>query len=119
MKRCESKCTSTHPGGLVTFGVTEPVLTVLDVRGFLLEEMFLIGINADCGSIIVAEETRAQEAAAAPEPAYAVTVKRAEWGDRRAEYSRRDLEGSEPDHLIRDLTLSDGTVVMADGRWVR
>jgi hypothetical protein len=118
VKRYQSKYTKTHPGGLVTFGATEPVLTVLDVRGFVPEEMFRIGINADCGSIIVAEETRAQEAAAALEPAYAVTVKRAEWGDWCAEYSRRDLDGSEPDHFIRDLTLSDGTVVMTDGRWV-
>ncbi len=95
------------------------MLTVLDVRGFLLEEMFLIGINADCGSILVAEETRAREAAAALEPAYAVNVKRVEWGDWCAEYSRRDLDGSEPDRFIRDLTLSDGTVVIADGRWIR
>ncbi|SHL74612.1 hypothetical protein [Streptomyces yunnanensis] len=109
---------TTHANGLVTSGSTEPVLTVLEVRGFQLRDMFLIGFNPDCGSIVVEEEARAWEVKAALEPAYRVTVKRDPDGDWVADFDRRELDGSVPDWFGRTIALADGTVVMRDGRWV-
>ena len=114
----EHPLTKSHPNGLVTFGATEPILTVLDVCGFELRDMFLIGFNDNCGSIVFPTEERANEAKAVLEPAYRVKVW-AERGQWFAEYDRRELDGSVPSWLVRDITLKDGTVVMRDGRWTR
>ncbi|MEU2789042.1 hypothetical protein [Streptomyces sp. NPDC007100] len=118
MKRYESKWTKTHPGGLVTFGATEPVLTVLDVAGFELRDLFLIGISDDCGTIIVADESRARAAAAALEPAFKSIVGPfpRSGGDWSVEYTLRDRDGTAPSRFVTDITLTDGTAVMRNGR---
>jgi hypothetical protein len=110
------RLTKTHADGLITFGATEPVLTVLDVRGFECRDMFLIGINDNCGSIIVSTEERACAVQVALEPAYRVEI-RTERGQWIADYDRRQLNGEVPSWLIRTITMRDGTVVMEDGRW--
>ncbi|MFJ6792018.1 hypothetical protein [Streptomyces angustmyceticus] len=69
-----SRWVKTHPNGVYTTGSTEPVLSVLDVRGFELRELFLIGINDSCGTLIVPVESRAENAAAALEPAFNARV---------------------------------------------
>lgn len=120
-KYASNKLIKQHPGGVFTFGATQPILTVLDVRGFKLTDLFLIGLDADGGSIILPTESRAENAAAALEPAYATKVvpfgRRGE--DWAVEYSRRDLDGSAPSRVLTDVTLTDGTVVMRDGRRAR
>ncbi|MBD3004756.1 hypothetical protein [Streptomyces sp. 5-10] len=111
-----------HPDwpGLVTHGSTEPILTVLEVRGFKIKDMFLIGINPDCGSIIVPTRERAEEVKAALEPAYKVTIEQKDHSpDWWANFDRRELDGSVKSHFITDLTLKDGTEVIKDGRGVR
>ncbi|MFE7442372.1 hypothetical protein ACFU7X_18195 [Streptomyces chartreusis] len=118
-KYATNKWTKVHADGLVTFGSTEPVLTVLDVRGFEIKDMFLIGFNDNCGSIIVPTEQRGSELRAALEPAYRVEVQRMENGDWEAKFDRRQMDGTVPSWLITDITLKDGTVVMKDGRWTR
>lgn len=109
-----------HENGVVTHGSFEPLMTILELRGFELRDMFLIGFNTNCGSIIVPSEQRANEVQAALEPAYAVTVsfmgREACW---EAKYDRRQLDGSVPSWFVRDITMKDGTVVMRDGRWVK
>jgi ribosomal protein L23 len=119
-QRWSSQWTKTHANGVVTHGSTEPVLTVLDVRGVELRELFLIGFNDNCGSIIVPTEARANEIKAALEPAFQVAVsfmgRDACW---EAKYDRRHMDGSVPSWLVREITMKDGTVVMRDGRWVR
>lgn len=118
MRKYASKYTKLHANDVLTFGATEPVLTVLEVRGYELRDVFLIGLNDDCGTIVVATESRAENAAAALEPAYKATVKpfRDDWA---VDYARRDLDGSEPSRFITDIVLKNGTVVLRDGRWVR
>lgn len=110
-KYASNKLIKQHPGGVFTFGATQPVLTVLDVRGFELTDLFLIGLNDDSGTLVLPTESRAQNAAAALEPAYATTVavfgRRGE--DWAVEYSRRDPDGSNPPRLLTDITLTDGT----------
>ncbi|MEE6264911.1 hypothetical protein V2E29_04520 [Streptomyces diastatochromogenes] len=118
MSKWSCRWAKTHANGLVTAGSTEPVLTVLEVRGFEIRDMFLIGINPDCGSIVVEEEARAWEIKAALEPAYRVTVRQGFDGDWSVKFDRRELDGSVPDWFVREITLRDGTVVMRDGRWV-
>jgi len=122
-RRWVSKWTRSHANGVVTHGSTQPILTVLDVRGFELRDLFLIGFNDNCGSIIVPTESRAREVEAALEPAYAVTVSfMGRDGDVEAweaKFDRREMDGSVPSWLVRDIELKDGTVVMRDGRWVR
>lgn len=114
-----SKYTTVHANGLVTHGATEPIMTVLDVRGFEIRDMFLIGMNRQCGSIIFPTQGRALEAKAALEPAYAVRVEPFEHtGDWAAIYDQREMDGTVPSWFIRDIALKDGTVVMRDGRWL-
>ncbi|WP_437052093.1 hypothetical protein [Streptomyces sp. enrichment culture] len=95
-------------------------MTVLDVRGIALRDMFLIGFNDNCGSIIVPTEARAREIKSALEPAYQVTVafmgRDACW---EAKYDRRQMDGTVPSWLVREITLKDGTAVMREGRWIR
>jgi hypothetical protein len=95
------------------------VLSVLDVRGFEIRDMFLMGFNPDCGSIIVPTRERAENVKAALEPAYAVQVKPLGDDDWEAVFDRRDIDGTVPSHLITGITLKDGTVVMKNGRWIR
>lgn len=91
--------TRTHPNQVVTFGATEPILTALDVGGFPIRDLFLIGINDLCGSIIVDSEQRAREAAAALQPGYEVKV--SPFGpDWAAKYSLRDRDGQAPERLV-------------------
>ncbi|WP_309049078.1 hypothetical protein [Streptomyces sp.] len=96
------------------------MLSVLDVRGVALRDLFLIGFNRNCGSIIVPSKERAGEIKAALEPAYKVTVscmhRDACW---QAEFDRRELDGAVPSWLVRDVTLADGSTAMRDGRWIR
>lgn len=118
MRKYENKYTRTHANDVVTFGASEPVLTVLEVRGYELRDLFLIGVNEDCGAVVVATESLAENAATALEPAYRTTVVpfRDDW---KVDYSRRDLDGSEPNRFITDIVLKDGTTVLRNGRWVR
>lgn len=118
----DSRWVTTHPNNVCTHGSTEPILTVLDVRGFPLRDMFLIGTNDSCGTLVVPNEARAQAASAALEPAYATRVYH--FGRRGGEdlwatgYQRRALDGRTLSSFLTDLTLKDGTVVIRDGRWV-
>lgn len=118
--RWRSRWMTVHANGVVVHGVSEPVLSVLDVRGVVLRDLFVIGFNANCGSIIVPSRERADEIKAALEPAYSVAVafmgRDACW---EAKYDRRELDGLLPSWLVRDVVMADGTVVMRDGRWVR
>ncbi|MET8275733.1 hypothetical protein [Streptomyces sp. NPDC005096] len=119
----DSKWVRTHPNRVCAHGSTEPVLSVLDVRGFELHDLFLIGFNDSCGTIVLPTESRAENAAAALEPAFATQVYL--FGNRDGEdvwatdYTRRDIDGSEPNRFLTNVTLKDGTVVLRDGRWVR
>lgn len=121
MAKYASKWVRQYPNGVFTHGASQPILSILDVRGFDLRDLFLIGLSDDAGSIILSTESRAENAAAALEPAYATNV--APFGRRgedwAVEYSRRDLDGSEPSRVLTDVTLTDGTVVMRDGRRIR
>jgi hypothetical protein len=113
----------THPNNVHTHGSTEPVLSILDVRCFELHDLLLIGLNDSCGTLVLPSEPRAENAAAALEPAFATQVYL--FGNRDGEdlwatdYTRRALDGSEPSRFITDLTLKDGRQVTKDGRWVR
>ncbi|MFK0222193.1 hypothetical protein ACIQWN_28885 [Streptomyces vinaceus] len=109
--------TRVHANGVVTHGATEPILTVLDVRGFDLRDMLLLGINDNCGSLVFATEERACAAKVALEPAYRVQI-RTERGRWFAEYDQRQPDGTVPSWMLRTITMRDGTVVMKDGRWV-
>lgn len=113
----------THPNNVHTHGSLEPVLSILDVRGFELRDLFLIGINDNCGSIVLPTQSRAENAAAALEPAYETRVYL--FGSRDGEdvwatdYTRRALDGTTLSAFITNLTLKDGRQVIKDGRWVR
>jgi hypothetical protein len=81
----DSKWVRTHPNHVYTHGSMEPVLSVLDVRGFELRDLFLIGFNDSCGTLVLPTESRAENAAAALEPAFATKVqpgRRGRLGDR-------------------------------------
>ncbi|CAL9672471.1 hypothetical protein SUDANB43_07481 (plasmid) [Streptomyces sp. enrichment culture] len=118
-----SRWVKTHPNNVHTHGSLEPVLSVLDVRGFELHDLFLIGINDNCGSIVLPTQSRAENAAAALEPAYETRVHlmgRRDGEDVWAtDYTRRALDGTTLSAFITDLTLKDGRQVIKDGRWVR
>lgn len=115
-----SRWTKAHPNGVVTHGSTEPIMTVLELCGFELRDMFLIGFNDNCGSIMLPTEQRANEVWAALEPAYQVQVRPTERSDCwEAKCDRREMDGAVRNWLITDVTLKDGTVIMRDGRWVR
>ncbi|MGW0607807.1 hypothetical protein [Streptomyces sp. NPDC002640] len=112
----------THPNNVYTHGSTEPILSVLDVRGFELHDFFLVGLNDSCGAIYFPTEDRARAAAQALEPAYATEVAfeahpRGEgmWATR---YNRRALDGTELSNFITSLTLEGGRQVIENGRWV-
>ncbi|WP_030423264.1 hypothetical protein [Streptomyces sp. NRRL F-5065] len=113
----------THPNNVHTHGSTEPIMTVLELRGFELRDLFLIGFNDSCGSIVLPSESRAENAAAALEPAYETRVHL--MGSRDGEdvwatdYTRRALDGTTLSAFITNLTLTDGRQVIKDGRWVR
>jgi hypothetical protein len=115
--------TKAHPNGVVTHGALEPVLTVLEFGGFPLRDLFLIGFNDSCGSIWVETESRAENVAAALEPAYACRAKPHSHGGVtvawEVTFDRRELDGTVPSHFVTDVTMEDGTVVIKDGRWVR
>ncbi|MBT2406250.1 MULTISPECIES: hypothetical protein [unclassified Streptomyces] len=119
----ESRWVKTHPDGVYTHGSMEPVLSVLDVRGFEVRDLFLIGFNDSCGTIVLPDQSRAENAAAALEPAFTTRVYL--FGNRDGEdvwatdYTRRALDGTTLLCFITDLTLKDGTVAIRDGRWVR
>jgi hypothetical protein len=106
-----------HANGVVTHGSTEPVLTVLELRGFEVRDLFLIGFNDNCGSIVVETEERAEQIATALEPAYRVKIK-AERDCWFAQFDRREMDGTVPSWLITDITLKDGRKVMENGRWL-
>ncbi|MGW7671937.1 hypothetical protein ACWGJX_33280 [Streptomyces sp. NPDC054775] len=111
-----------HPNNVYTHGSLEPVLSILDVRGFPLHDLFLIGFNDSCGTLVLPSESRAENAAAALEPAFETRVYL--FGSRDGEdvwatdYTRRALDGTTLSAFITDLTLKDGRQVIKDGRWV-
>ncbi|MEU2181056.1 hypothetical protein [Streptomyces thermolilacinus] len=119
----EGRWTKTHPHNVYTIGSTEPILSVLDVRGFEVRELFLIGLNDSCGTLVLPTESRAENAAAALEPAFATRVYL--FGSRDGEdvwatdYTRRAMDGTELSPFLTSLTLKDGRQVIKDGRWVR
>ncbi|MGW7440343.1 hypothetical protein [Streptomyces sp. NPDC054849] len=119
----QSRWVKTHPDGVYTHGSMEPVMSVLDVRGFEVRDLFLIGFNDSCGTIVLPDQSRAENAAAALEPAFDTRVYL--FGNRDGEdvwttdYTRRALDGTTLSCFITDLTLKDGTVAIRDGRWVR
>ncbi len=111
-----------HPNTVLTHGSTEPVLSILDVRGFALHDLFLIGLNDNCGTLVLPTESRAENAATALEPAYETRVYL--FGSRDGEdvwatdYTRRALDGTTLSAFITNLTLKDGRQVIQDGRWM-
>jgi hypothetical protein len=118
-----SRFVKTHPNNVYTHGSLEPVMSVLDVRGFALHDLFLIGFNDSCGTLVLPTESRAHNAAAALEPGFATRVylmgsKDGEeaWA---TDYTRRALDGTTLSAFITNLTLKDGTVAIRDGRWMR
>ncbi|WP_086706892.1 hypothetical protein [Streptomyces antimycoticus] len=94
----KSRWVKSHPNNVYTHGSTEPVLSVLDVRGFELRDLFLIGLNDSCGTIILPTESRAENAAAALEPAYATRAylfgNRGDEDVWATDYTRRALDGT-------------------------
>jgi hypothetical protein len=118
-----SRWVRTHPNNVYTHGSLEPVLSILDVRGFALHDLFLIGFNDNCGTLVLPTESRAENAAAALEPAFATRVYL--FGSRDGEdvwatdYTRRALDGTTLSAFLTNLTLKDGRQVIKDGRWVR
>lgn len=119
----KSRWIKTHPNGVYTHGSTEPVLSVLDLRGFELRDLFLIGLNDSCGSLIVPTESRAENAAAVLEPAFATRVYLFGSPDGEdvwaTDYTRRALDGAAlSSAFISDLTLKDGRQVIKGGRWI-
>ncbi|MFE3074176.1 hypothetical protein [Streptomyces sp. NPDC059247] len=100
----------THPGNL-------------DIRGFPMHDLFLIGFNEDCGTVVLPTESRAENAAAALEPAYEtrVYVMAHRSGEEvwATDYTRRAPDGTTLSAFITNLTLKDGRQVIKDGRWVR
>ncbi|CAL9668868.1 hypothetical protein [Streptomyces sp. enrichment culture] len=112
----------THPNRVYTHGSLEPVLSILDVRGFEVHDLFLIGLNDSCGTLVLPSESRAQNAAAALEPAYKTKVYLfGNWDGENVwatDYTRRALDGSTLSAFITDLTLKDGRQVIKDGHWV-
>ncbi|MFF8918404.1 hypothetical protein ACF08M_35160 [Streptomyces sp. NPDC015032] len=119
----ESRWVKSHPSTVFTHGSTEPILSILDVRGFELHDLFLIGLNDNCGTLVLPSESRAESAATALEPAYATEVRL--FGTRDGEdvwatdYTRRAMDGTTMSSFITDLTLKDGRQVIKDGRWIR
>ncbi|MEW1699457.1 hypothetical protein [Streptomyces sp. NPDC091278] len=113
----------TQPGNLHTHGSIEPVMSILDIRGFPMHDMFLIGHNDDCGTIVLPTESRAENAAAALGPAYETRVHlmRHHSGQEvwATDYTRRAPDGTTLSAFITNLTLQDGRQVIKDGRWVR
>ncbi|QBZ72089.1 hypothetical protein SEA_KRADAL_193 [Streptomyces phage Kradal] len=107
-----------HANGVVTHGSTEPILTVLELRGFELRDFFLIGFNDNCGSILVETQERALAVKQALEPAYAVEIENPERRAWSAKFDRRTMDGTVPSWLITDITLKDGRKVMENGRWL-
>ncbi|MGW1102736.1 hypothetical protein [Streptomyces sp. NPDC002540] len=104
---------TTHPDNVYTHGALEPVLTLLDLRGFQLRDLVLIGMNEDCGTLLLPSEPRAETAAAALEPAYAATLTHLSHPQGEAwavTYARRQ-DGTELSALITNLTFTDGTVI--------
>lgn len=117
-----SRWVKSHPNDVYTHGSTEPILSILDVRGFELRDLFLIGLNDSCGTLVLPTESRAENAAAALEPAFDTRVHL--FGSHDGEevwatdYDRRALDGTTLSSFITDLTLTDGRQVIKDGRWV-
>ncbi|WP_432095673.1 hypothetical protein [Streptomyces sp. bgisy100] len=118
-----SRWVKSHPRNVYTHGSLEPVLSILDVRGFELHDLFLIGLNDSCGTVVLPSESRAENAAAALEPAYETRVYLLGHRDGEdvwaTDYTRRALDGTSLSAFITDLTLKDGRQVIKDGRWVR
>jgi hypothetical protein len=119
----KSRWVKTHPNHVYTFGALEPVLSILDVRGFSLHNLFLMGMDIDWGTILFPTESRAENAAAALEPAYETRAYlfvthegESVWA---TDYTRRALDGTTLSAFITNLTLKDGRQVIKDGRWVR
>ncbi|MER6605919.1 hypothetical protein ABT282_08385 [Streptomyces sp. NPDC000927] len=113
-----SRWVKEHPNGVFIHGSTEPILTILDVRGFEIKDLFLIGFNDNCGTIVLPTKRRAEEARAALEPAYLIELSENEKGDWRVKFDRRELDGSVKSHFITDLELKDGRQVIKGGRWM-
>ncbi|WEH43979.1 hypothetical protein [Streptomyces sp. AM 2-1-1] len=122
-KFADSRWVKSQPNRVYVHGAAEPVLTILDVRGFELHDLFLIGFNDSCGTVVLPTESRAENAAAALEPAYETKVYIL--GSRDGEdvwatdYTRRALDGTTLSPFLTGLTLKDGRQVIKDGRWVR
>ncbi|MEU7088067.1 hypothetical protein [Streptomyces achromogenes] len=118
-----SKWFKPHPHRVYTHGSFEPVLSILDVMGFELRDLVVMGFNDNCGTLLLQTESRAENAAAALEPAYATTVEHhgpfSEGEAWAVNYTRRALDGTELSAFIANLTLEDGRQVIKDGRWVR
>lgn len=123
-KYASSKWTRLHENGLVTHGSTEPVLSVLDVLGVEIRDMFLVGINDKCGSIFVPTEQRANELSMVMEAAYAtkVTQEREDW---MVTFDQRDQDGSVRSHFITEISIKDPSApggvrtVMKNGKWLK
>jgi hypothetical protein len=108
-----------HGNGVVVHGSGEPVLSVLDVLGAELEDIFVIGINDRCGSLVVPTQEKAERLGVLMNPAYKVKIKAPERGTNwKVDYDQRNLDGTVDSNFIINVTLKDGRVVMKDGKWI-
>jgi hypothetical protein len=114
----DSKWVKRYQGGehVYVHGFTE-VLDLLRDEDFQMREMFAIGFTLGAGRLIVETEERAKAAAAILEPEYEAVICRNEpLDDWMISYSRRNPDGPNRSYLIADLTLTDGTDAIKNGR---
>lgn len=94
MRKYHNEHTKLHENDVVTFGFTEPILTILDVGGFSIENLFLISLEPEVGTILFDTRDRAERAARILEPGYEAKVERFDHTtDWSVEYVKRDFEG--------------------------
>lgn len=107
-----SKWATAHDHGVFTFGATQPILSALELGGFEVRDLFLMGMDEDYGAIIVEDQQRAEEVAAALEPAYTVTISPEDPEGRtdghwKATYTLVP-QGGEPARMLTNLKPVDG-----------
>jgi hypothetical protein len=118
LKKTSSARIVDHGNGVIVHGSGEPLLSVLDVLGADLSDIFVIGFNDKCGSLVVPTREKAEALTELMRPAYGVESKPSgpNWS---VTYDQRNLDGSIDSHFVVNVTLKDGTVVMRDGKWVQ
>lgn len=104
-----------HENGVVVHGTAEPLLTVLDVTGVPVEDLLVIGLSPDCGTVVVESEERAKVIRQALEPAYAVQVQQDGEGDWCVAYDVRRPDGTARQHFTPEFDFNSGGPAAKDG----